>query len=762
MLHFPVISPSICKASFFKRCQKYAGLALAFSLALILCACALTDDPESPQTTLPSTAETTPCEQTTTPVSTETTSNKAPAVPDADVEIISNDASLNIYTVTIPLTKDRTDYGRYNYNDRYCIYSIRSRSSDDKERTIYIIDVYRGEIVMEYEADDKYGLISYTDDGILLHAHGNNTTKALKITEENGVFTITKVTTPYYPTTDRHYHSPDGEYAAYRTQEDSNDPGGVNVRYPDGEVKRILTNIIAPSPYGDSTQYSPVGFIDETKLLYTIVVEGYGIYDLATDEKTEIYEDLAPITFNGRIFLNNRHDRVWEVLPDNEKILLASENSKDGVFLLPHISRGFYGFDQGGAWYTIYKNASHTRLYPHVLTLYSPDFSTELAKIAIPKNAMKTGSAPNLHFYDNSVTIVLPTIEYEAPTPTNADLEIISNDAGININAVTFQTSDNDKRSLHFDYNDRYSINVIYSLSTDNMMIYIVDAHSGDVVWEAPAYHLYHDISYFENGCLLHSGETTNHQENTSRALKITEEDGIFACEEVDVPLYPFKYEHYYSFDGKYTAYRTDDDASGAGGVDVKYPDGEVRRVLTNIMLDDYFDGGIAGIADVTGYRPVGFIENTKLVYAIIAWEGLKGYGIYDLATNEKTEFSENSYPIIFNSRIFLTERKGTYSPAHAIWEISPDNKRILLASKNADDGVALLPDTDDVFYGFNNGSWYIIEENVSQNISYPYILILYSLDFKTELAKIAIPSEAIGNIKFYNDSVTVVLPKVQ
>ncbi len=364
MLHFPVISPSICKASFFKRCQKYVGLALAFSLALILCACALTDDPESPQTTLPSTVETTPCEQTTTPVSTETTSNNTPDILNTDIEIISNHASLNIHTVTIPLTKDRTDYSSYNYNDRYCIYSIRSRSSDDKERKIFIIDVCRGEIVAEYEADDKYGLISYTDDGILLHAHGNNPTKALKITEE----------------------------------------------------------------------------------------------------------------------------------------------------------------------------------------------------------------------------------------------------------------------------------------------------------------------------------------------------DGIFACEEVDVPLYPFKYEHYYSLDGKYTAYRTDDDASGAGGVDVEYPDGEVRRILTNIMLDDYFDGGIAGIADVTGYRPVGFIENTKLVYAIIAWEGLKGYGIYDLATNEKTEFSENSYPIIFNSRIFLTERKGTYSPAHAIWEISPDNERILLASKNADDGVALLPDTDDVFYGFNNG----------------------------------------------------------
>ena len=189
--------------------------------------------------------------------------------------------------------------------------------------------------------------------------------------------------------------------------------GGLDLFYPDGSSLRLFENVTiwdtlpngASADIGDVRGYSPVGFLDGTRFVYTIGgwewTVGYGIFDLMTGRAQTFAGSIRGI-HDGQIYLteNQSHEQyrvthIYKTTPEGNRTLLASWDQEDGVYWL---SFGETWYSSGPVftqpyWYDIAPVPADTagltdreiRDLPEVISIYSPDLDKELARVEVDR-----------------------------------------------------------------------------------------------------------------------------------------------------------------------------------------------------------------------------------------------------------------------------------------------------------------------------------------------------------------------------------------
>lgn len=356
-----------------------------------------------------------------------------PDVPLAHlIQVVENPGNLSVHTVQIPVKNEWTNITGYTFSDRYRIYLTSEALQNDASGylvhtdDLFIVDLAEGKIVHRETLDideDPFDLI-YTDDGCVLmnrmpmeDGAYYKTSACYKITEANGAFTVTPVEWEAFPSADAIMHSPHGTYTVYHTQEDGWNNGGIDVKYPDGSVRRILTNVmLGDSPdckavgIGDVIGYTPLGFMDDTHFAYYIGgwewSRGYGIYDLESGMATEYRDACHPLTtYDSVLFIQARTDyddrnpilpgEIYQVHVDGtkEKMPLAGLSFRHSKWLkLESEAVGETG-----------------RIGKDTLTVFSADMTAELAKIELHHPLHR--NYITYYLYENSITFVRTVIE---------------------------------------------------------------------------------------------------------------------------------------------------------------------------------------------------------------------------------------------------------------------------------------------------------------------------------------------------------------
>ncbi len=339
-------------------------LILVLVLVMLLASCEVTVEESTTQTT--TVAETTM----------ETTSG----ISD---DIISD---MPVEHVHIPMY-DGISYHSYRYNDRYVVFIRYSTgvTNTGHYENISVLDLEKCEFIYDSAVDLEHDYLTtgYVDGNYALISNDY----AIVIAEKNGAFSHTVTARDVY--TYEYATSPDGKYAAYRTF-DGEGNGTVNVKYPDGSVKQVLSDDRSGS-LGSHRGYGPCEFIDNTRFVYWISgyewMAGYGIYNVETGEKTEVLEGQYPYPFfDGGFFTTVEKDYIdWEIYKHDlsgNGTLIASREEVDGAFTLK--SDCYYMFD-GSLWLEFPGNAEYPLYSLNTeVTIYSADFEKELGKIVYP------------------------------------------------------------------------------------------------------------------------------------------------------------------------------------------------------------------------------------------------------------------------------------------------------------------------------------------------------------------------------------------
>ena len=420
-----------------KQKKRYISCILAVIFSLQTAGCTLRPVEELPKETTPHTEESQIPE--TEPDLPETSVTEPEQMP--GVNVLSNSGKLAIHEVTLPVTKRRYP-DPIRYDDRHMLYITYSDSEKDENGEyhhvgvhFYMIDTLEGRIVDETDFPDRftYFNVDYTDDGLVLFTtkvndEGSKVTGAYSVVFGNERLTVQSVhRETVYPNHWVRLVSPTEEYVVYATMEDGWGCGGIDVRYGDGSVSRILQTVTLQEAKSLSgvTGYTPRCFVDDTHLLYTIEgyehIKGFGIYDLATGENVKFDDGKYAfcIAKDGVIYFEEitrtnegypEQYRIWSMPLGGEKTLLASIDETDDVKELPPNM----SFRDGDLFLTFTENSSREEeenldsSCAYVIeSIYSPDMAEKLAVIEYPSNRFQS-AIRNIHFYGNSVTIVLP------------------------------------------------------------------------------------------------------------------------------------------------------------------------------------------------------------------------------------------------------------------------------------------------------------------------------------------------------------------
>lgn len=397
---------------------------------------------------------------------------------------------------------------------------------------------------------------------------------------------------------------------------------------------------------------------------------------------------------------------------------------------------------------------------------------------AQPENTPDLPSGITTTSPDTPQAVTTSAAVADIPDAPESPVRVLSNEGNVEIHTVWLPVAKEDMQYRSFAYNERYSIYLTYTLTrgADSAQrsyqydsLYIIDAQSGRIVYtdllDVVSSYMY--ILYTGYGCTLYTLEYSSDgkAQSVGYTYSLMENDGAFVQVMVDFALsYPYAEQRFVSPDGTYTAYKIVEDAGGDGGIEIQYPNGTAKRILDNIMLEEAAD-----LSAVTGYHPIGFVEDTKLVYRIGGWEGTKGYGIYDLAAGEKTEvFEIGSNPCaVYDGAFYVEEWRSTmivYEP-EAVWKIKANGEKTKIASKDVADGVYVL--SDDQYREFENSMWCIFDTGNAAGIVYgeetpeTLTVAMYSPDLAKKLCEIEYPhgGSAFDNVRVYGNSVTVVVP---
>ena len=306
-----------------------------------------------------------------------------------------------------------------------------------------------------------------------------------------------------------------------------------------------------------------------------------------------------------------------------------------------------------------------------------------------------------------------PIISTGTSSQTWIDTDAIRN-AGYTFGGQVLSTRQEDTRCRSFPLGTQYRLYIFYDPDrTDSTYPYshryvrllVIDTETGASMYcetldtaYAPS-----DISYLsENSCILYR---LNEDSNIANAyLVAVMEDEVVVTSYPDQSAETFVRNRAYlvSPDRRYTVVLQEHPLTGDGGITV-YADGTSRRILDNFQLEEANAAGLTGdtgLSAVVGYRPVGFLDGAHLVYNMIAYEGTKGWGIYDLASGENTVFAERNASVIgVHDGILYTQHGSGYGNAFdRIDRTAPDGTVTTLVS----------PDhlREENMYLWNDGTW--------------------------------------------------------
>lgn len=352
----------------------------------------------------------------------------------------------------------------------------------------------------------------------------------------------------------------------------------------------------------------------------------------------------------------------------------------------------------------------------------------------------------------------------------NELFKVVSNPANLDINTVKLPLRGEKPRICEFEYDGRYMIYVTAEILKNNRTdfrscaydLFIVDKKIGDIVFEkalntADTAGYPKRISYVDDGCIIHDITVEGDVTVTSCAYKISENDGEFTVEPTTLDAYPSIRKKVVSPSGKYTAYENELDGWNNGGIEVKYPDGTLKRILTNVSLGNSSECKAKDIGDAIGYGIVGFADDTHLAYSISGYEWLIGYGVYDLESGKTTEYRKERDRAVAacDGYVFVIENKyydyEPYPDAVALYKISLDGAKTTIS--------------DEPYSGFEASKWRIVNPEMIDALgrtTYEKVDI-FSLDFKELVAQVEYVSVSGKDARtlIYDNTVTVVMPHI-
>lgn len=306
-----------------------------------------------------------------------------------------------------------------------------------------------------------------------------------------------------------------------------------------------------------------------------------------------------------------------------------------------------------------------------------------------------------------------PIISTGTSSQTWIDTDAIQK-AGYAFGGQVLSTRQEDTRCRSFPLGTQYRLYIFYDPDrTDSTYPYfhryvrllVIDKETGASLYcetldtaYAPS-----DISYLsENSCILYRLNEDSTIANAFLVAVMEDEVVVTSYPDQSADTFVRNRAYLVSPDRRYTVVLQEHPLNGDGGITV-YADGTSRRILDNFQLEEANAAGLTGdtgLSAVVGYRPVGFLDSAHLVYNMIAYEGTKGWGIYDLASDENTVHSErNASAIGVHDGILYTQHGSGYGNAFdRIDRITPDGTVTTLISSDH-------RREEDMFI-WNDGTW--------------------------------------------------------
>ncbi len=386
--------------------------------------------------------------------------------------------------------------------------------------------------------------------------------------------------------------------------------------------------------------------------------------------------------------------------------------------------------------------------------------------------AEKNGEKVALEYYFYSEAIFEPTsvreLEEIPESPLNEFFKVTSNPANLEIKELTLPLKGERPRICEFKYDERYTVFVTAEILKNDRTdyrscaydLFIVDKKLGEIVLkkELNTEDYPRRISYTEDGCIIHALTVEGETATTSCAYKISENDGTFTVEPTTLDAYPIIEKKTVSPSGNYIAVEKALDGWNNGGIEVKYPDGSIKRIFTNISLGNSSECKAKDIGDAIGYGIVGFVDDTHLAYSISGYEWLIGYGVYDLESGKATEYRKERDRAIaaYDGYIFAVENK--------YYQYEPYPDAVALYKRSLDGAKTTI--SDNPYANFKGAKWHTGESEAVDELGRTSIkkVKIFSLDFETVLAELEYVSvSGKESILFiYDDTVTVIIPKIE
>lgn len=311
-----------------------------------------------------------------------------------------------------------------------------------------------------------------------------------------------------------------------------------------------------------------------------------------------------------------------------------------------------------------------------------------------------------------------------------------------------------------YDRTDRWAEEWI----ADNIMLWVVDALTGTIAasFNVDDERILNEISYTDTGCVLYRWENRNGIIVARYAVQIENNNGTFTFTETEIDAYPQKLNYIRTPDGTASAYRTVEDIEGNHGIDVQYPDGSVKRIL---------NGEIGSVQSTVRYRPIAFLDGSRLVYSVLGGKYHISFGIYNIVTHENM-LMDGAYSClgVHDGVVYAAYENGgdfNYGIYESeLWAIYADGtKNMLAATHNVTDGITAL--SMEEYYLFKNGMWVFYETGDISGYGYyddpskKLKVRLVSPDMQTTLLEAEYPYiyDCTGLLMTCGDSVTIAVP---
>ncbi len=372
---------------------------------------------------------------------------------------------------------------------------------------------------------------------------------------------------------------------------------------------------------------------------------------------------------------------------------------------------------------------------------------------------------------DGVLTLVTPDIEAE-DTVSSSLVNILSQNSDLQVHTVYIPVAGQNPSYHTYRLDDRYTIYQTYDRGdrwdedriAENIKLWVVDSLTGTIAASYPIgdEQVMNEIGYTDTGCVIYRFEKQNGNIVVPYAVQIDNHDGYFTFNETVVEAYPQKRNYIRTPDGNTAAYRTEEDIEGNHGIDVKYPDGTIIRILT---------GETGSIQSAISYTPIAFLDDYRLVYSVIGGKYHISFGIYNIDTHENMPM-DGAYNClgVHDGVVYAAYENGgdfNYGIYESeLWAIRADGtKTMLAATHNVPDGVTAL--SMEEYYLFKNGMWIFYETgdisgySSGEDPSEILKVRLMSADLRTTCLQIEYPyaGDSISSLLTYGDSVTVAIP---